>query len=221
MYRAAASNAYHMGADGFYLFNLFCRGYPLGDDAYVVMRDTSAPDALRRRDKRFMSAPPGERWDPAADALPAKLPYKDETVTASVFVGDDIDACRKAGMLRRAELRLVLADLADGDRFRFSLNGETLPPEAIRTVMTSDRELREWRARTAASFELQTLGTSWAAVTVDLTDRPIRHGRNHLTVRRLDDDTDREFAPRLIRVEIDVQYEFCGRAAVVESSSLM
>jgi len=211
MYRAAAANYYALGAHGIYLFNLFCRGYPLADDAYVIMRDVSCPEALGRRDKLFMATL--DNWRRETDTLPVALAGPHRPARIGLMVGDDLAAARSEGTLRRALLRARVDRVAPEDRFAVSLNGaQVTPAGGVCAREPGRRAMIEWQSRTAAwTYERRTLKGPWAWVEADLRAAPPRRGDNVVTVRLLGEPaSDRQFQPMLTDVDLAVSYEFCG-----------
>ena len=219
MYRAAASNYYAMGADGIYLFNLFCRGYPLADDAYVIMRDLSCPEALRRRDKLFMATL--DNWRSDTDTLSVPLTGPDRPARIGLMVGDDLAAARAAGTLRRAVLRVRVDRFAPEDRLEIELNGTKLSMPGARARAADRQEIIEWSARTAAwTYERQTLKGPWAWIEIELEDVLPRQGDNLVTVRQLAQPApDRQFELTLTDVDLAVSYSFCGSDPIMGAGS--
>jgi hypothetical protein len=214
MYRAAASNYYAMGVDGVYVFNLFCRGYPLADDAYVILRDLSCPEALQRRDKLFMAT--RDNWRDDTDTLPVPLRGPDCPARIGIMVGDDLGMARERGTLRSAVLRLRLDRLAPEDRLEVALNGE--PLELSGASLDTRRGGRgRWHARQPASgYERDVLRGPWAWLNVRLGESLPRVGDNLVTVRSLSGaGEDRDFELTLTDVDLAVRYEFCGRSGLV------
>lgn len=210
MYRAAASNYYAMGAHGFYIFNLFCRGYPLGDDAYIIMRDVADPEALSRRDKLFLATL--DNWRPDTDTLPVPLTAPERPARIGLMVGDDLACARAQSTLRRVTLRLRVDRFAPEDRVEVCLNGRQLDMAAAQVFVPNGADMIAWNASTASwTWERQTLKGPWAWIEVDLTDALPRRGDNLVTVRPLAIPVPgREFDLTLTDVDLQVDYDFCG-----------
>jgi len=209
MYRAAASNGYAMGAHGFYLFNLFCRGYPLADDAYVIIRDVADPDALWFRDKLFMATL--DNWRSDTDTLPVPLTDPERPARVGLMVGDDLAQTLIASTLERAVLKVRVDRIAREDRLEICLNGKPLD---VRHVYIPDmRDMIAWYANTASwTYERNTLNGPWAWIEADLRNELPRRGDNLITVRPLARPApDREFDLILTDVDLEISYDFCGK----------
>ena len=213
MYRAAAANFYDLGAHGFYVFNLFCRGYPLGDDAYSILRDVCDPDALTRRDKCFM--PNRTPFESAEDrCLPIELADGDTPARITIPVGDDLDRSLHDSTLRSAILRLRFDGQQASDGVRIALNGTWLGDAPVQHLATTARNgsiatnLRNDRAylrdpHHELQIDLAAAGTL-----------PVR-GRNVLHVLPLHQPADdRAFSLRLADAQIEVAYDYCGKQEI-------
>lgn len=214
MYRAAAANCYAMGAHGFYIFNLFCRGYSYGDDAYMILRDVSDVDALSRRDKRFMADV--NAWRQGDDGLPVGLGDPQRPATVALWIGDDLASEKERATLDRAMLRLRIDRLAPEDRFEIALNDHILDPRDRHVHAPDYTELIAWNASTASwTPERVNLRGPWAWIEIDLKDPLPNQGRNTVTVRSLVPMAeDRKFQPMLNDVELRVSYRPCGTATL-------
>jgi len=125
IYRAGFSNYYAMGQKDAYLFNFFTRGYPYSDEDFALLRDLSRPETLWGRRKDFYSDAYFQRGKTPLHQL-------DHPYTIPLFMGDDLNACRDAQILKFAALILEMNDFCPEDRFEVSLNGSVIPPQAIR-----------------------------------------------------------------------------------------
>ncbi len=137
-FRGAASNVYHAGGDGIYLWNYQYRnapriGYGRPQPAvYELLRELASPQALARRDKLF-GVESAERVGPYAIAshptqLPLDLGSRALKVVRSVRlrVGDDLAAAHRDGTLDRAVLTLALDGVRPGDSIGVQVNGISL-----------------------------------------------------------------------------------------------
>ncbi len=211
MYRAAASNYYFMGADGIYFFNLFTRGYPLEDDAYVIMRDLSDPAALSRRDKLFMAT--YRNWRPDTDTLPVTLTAPDKPVRVGLMVGDDLQRARNNTTLREATLRLRLDKWGPDDQIEVRLNEEPLDLSGARVLHPDMRDEVRWNAETAPwTYERAVLSGPGLWIEFDLHNTLPRQGDNRIEIKLLTvPDADREFDLTLTDVDLRVTYDFVGK----------
>jgi len=217
MERAAAANYHAMGADGFYVFNLFCQGYPLQGDQYLILRDVSHPRALARRDKLFMASPDSSLWRRDSDVLPVSLPDADTTARIGLWVGDDLEAHRRDGSLGAAVLRVRVNDLEPDEQLAIGLNGEDLDlvdaqRPGRRQTVARGMHVASW------TYEGRELGPNpgiW--LECELGANLPRRGDNIVTIRRRQGGC----APvRVVQVELPVRYEYCGRPCSVEEPSL-
>jgi len=210
MYRAAASNYFAMGVDGFYLFNLFCRGYPLEDDAYLIMRDVADPDTLSRRDKLFMASL--DNWRPDTDTLPVSLSDPNRAARIGLMVGDDLALARRSGTLRGATLRVRVDRILPEDRLEITLNDTKLDLKEAVVDMPDKPALKRWKLQTGHwTYEAKTLNGPWAWIEFELKDVLPRKGDNLVTVRSLvAPAADREIELTLTDVDLAVSYNFCG-----------
>jgi len=212
MYRAAAINQYNMGAHGFYVFNLFCRGYPLADDAYVIMRDVSDPAALERRDKVFAAGP--YTWCKGADTLPVELKGAGATARVAVTVGDDLAQARQNTTLNSVTLGVRLGGHAPEDRVEILLNDEPLDMSRARVWAAENRQPGDGPQPPGAQWESTQARGPFARLRFDLTaDELPKLGDNLITIRRLNDNAeDRKYALQVVDVFVDVKYDYCGKS---------
>ena len=207
MFRAIASNYWHMGADGIYFFNLFCRGFPLAEDSYAILRECSAgPEALVGRGKLYCAT--HESWRPDTDVLFARMRGPDRPARVGIYVGDDLAAAHAAGTLRQATLRLRIDHAMPSDPIEVALNGARVD------LLAARREAGDPKAEAVGwcwDRPYGLLGNPWFWLEVDLDVLPggpvlPRQGDNVVTVR--------SFATgnrRLTDVDIAVRYEPHGR----------
>lgn len=128
MYRAGMANYYAMGQKDTYLFNFFTARaeqreyYPLRDEDYALLRDLKSPVTLWGRPKHFMS----DGWFPGR-SIKLKEPGKPYDV--GIYMGEDLAACRDAGILKVARLRVHISGRQSGDPVKIALNGTPLQIE--------------------------------------------------------------------------------------------
>ena len=213
MYRAAASNYYAMGADGFYVFNLFCQGFPLENDQYRILRDVSSTDALSRCDKHFMAQPAPNQWRKDADTLPVSMQRNGPAARVGVWVGDDLAEARANSTLNRVVLRIRLDRIEPQELLNITLNDVALPIENSR-VEYPDRRANIANNASVASWTWQydVLGGDrgvWFEFDLART-LPVR-GDNIVTVAlQSSDPAGTKDAARLINVDLHVSYDYCG-----------
>ena len=215
MYRAAASNYYRMGVHGFYVFNLFCQGFPLEAEQYMILKDVSDPAALSKRDKVFMAQPSGIGLQhETADMLPVSLEDPNHVRSIALWVGDDLEAARKDSILRRATLRLRVLDLGPQDRLEVALNGAMLDMSSARIHQPNLRETIAFAASlptwTWERHETKSVPGAWCDV--ELREALPKCGENIVTVRAVrPENVPAPSEIRLIGLDLDVTYNYCGR----------
>jgi uncharacterized lipoprotein YddW (UPF0748 family) len=216
MYRAAASNYYAMGAHGFYLFNLFCRGFPLANEDYVLMRDVSHPDALLGREKLFWADV--HNWRADTDTLPVPLTDAQHPAHVGIWVGDDLTEARADTTLKRATLRLRVDSLEPDDRLEVALNGHGLDLRKAHVAAPSQRDVIAFNASIPTwTWERSVLGSNpgiWFELDLE-GDELLRRGDNRVEVRRVGPTAAPTVpTPRLINVDLKVDYDYCGEDAL-------
>jgi hypothetical protein len=183
MFRGMASNYFQMGADGVYLFNLFCRGFPLDDSSLTMLRDAAAgPEALAGKDKLYCATHESCRAD--ADLLFAPIRGADRPARVGIWIGDDLPAARAAGTLARATLRLRIAHAAPTDPIEVAVNGVRVDLSTARHECGDPSvDTMSWCWDRPHGL----VGTPWYWLEVDLVDpRTLpRPGDNVVAVRSL------------------------------------
>ena len=145
MFRAVATNQLAAGADGLYLSHLL---WPHSPDEYLIMRELGDPDIYERKNKNYFPA----TEDPATEPWPVErhLPRILEEGVPSVVpftVGDELDAARSDGELKRATLRVRIVQTGMEDQLSFTFNDSPLTPEDrdISTMYSSTVDYMSWR----------------------------------------------------------------------------
>ena len=129
-WRGAASNIWHAGADGVYLFNTFPRkaNHPhftqLGDPAALAEMDKIF--VIDNKPVRSGGLTQGITQD---QILPAELDPGGKRRQVNLPVGDDIAAAVAAGRLEKAVLRVQFDSRTPDDRIEMGLNGRTIEAE--------------------------------------------------------------------------------------------
>jgi hypothetical protein len=132
----AAANAWRVGIDGVYTFNLF-PSEP--DERYSRL---GSPETLKGLDKIYAIDPIEPRdfcgFDRAGLVVPDRLPIAltpNETVTAKLPVGEDVAANAPEGKTASLCLRIRVSAAGAGDQVHVTLNGADLgaatPVEAL------------------------------------------------------------------------------------------
>ena len=133
VWRAAAMNIWHAGADGVYTFNFFPRQFEEYKPLFPLVHEMGSPETLKGLDKIYCidrmpvaQFHPKGRWAMVSpDRLPITL-AKEGWTPAKLPVGEDIAANTPAGKTCTAQLRLQLSALAEGDEVLIRLNGHEL-----------------------------------------------------------------------------------------------
>lgn len=198
VWRAAAANYLHMGADGVYFFNLFCLGFPFPEDALAMLRETAAGiKGLAGKNKRFLAT--HETWRQDTDKLFAPIPGPDRPARIGVYVGDDLAAEFAAGTLERATLRVRIDHAQPGDPIDIWLNGAPIDLSAARqTAGDSTQETMGWCHDRPHGL----LGNPWFWLEVDIPAAALpKAGDTTVTVR-----SRAPFNRRVTDVEIVARY---------------
>ncbi len=146
MYRAFGQTARRQGVDGLYLGYL---RWPFGQVEYEILRDAAYPDAVARRDKRYIAQPresglileelvdyqgdypkkphrsEDETTDPPERYLPVDL-VEGETVSVPIVVSDDLDSARADGEMREPILTLRFSQFCVEDDIEIRFNDQIL-----------------------------------------------------------------------------------------------
>ena len=143
-WRAASSNAWRIGADGIYFFNIGMFADTFRRRCFTQLGD---PKKLARLDKLFAAtdlAPyahkllmdPEQRHCglanvlPRSMALPAKLSPGGESYMVTLQIGDDMATASERGSLACAVLKVRLSPPKSLDAVEVKLNGKLLTPTA-------------------------------------------------------------------------------------------
>jgi hypothetical protein len=212
--RAAVANAYHLGADGIYLFNFshYARwGKPTsGPDAVRI----TEPATLASQDKVFSISK--AYWFDHEDGyeyrkqLPAEIPLGEGSRSFQLLVGTDLTDAKARTAVRRAILRLGFRDVAPGMTITVSLNGHSLVARATdAAVATTDPADMENAKILKGQKDLAS-----HAVAIPLKDLSmLRQGRNAITVEITTAAGGGTKGPLLTDVDLGLFYGDDGRAA--------
>lgn len=183
---AAAMNAYHAGADGVYVFNVF----PSAPDEKLSR--LGSVETLKGLNKLYAIDPiePKNLWgfNRAGLVLPDRLPIElapTGATTAKLPVGEDIVVNAPAGKTVRARLRLRIGNLAPNEQLIVRLNGHSLGCVPPTTPPTPQAPM------------------AWFELTVD--PKLIKVGENLIDVRLATMRALSQSTP-LDRIELEVNY---------------
>lgn len=201
MIRAAACNYWAQGVDGLYLAHWY-GNWPYDGSFYEKLRELPHPDVMAPRDKQY--AVPTEAESPHETAgmlepgermqLPVVLDPGDP-VEVAFSVSDDIPRWDAVGRLFEVILRVRTTETTERDRFRFRLNGQELPVDAMRSINRL-YQMKEPRYRVHGY---------WFVFRLDPCHWP-RQGQNVLEVTLLERDVDVTPDVLLRDLEIETKY---------------
>lgn len=129
MYRALSQSLEVQGFAGLYLGYL---PWPFGDRQYRILREAALPQAMSRRNKRYILQPRESKATRTAVEADRQLPVElteGETTTVSVHVADDIAAAGAERESRRPVLCLRFTYFCIEDNIDFRINGKSLARE--------------------------------------------------------------------------------------------
>ncbi len=180
---AAATNAWQVGVDGIYTFNLF----PV--EPKVQFNHIGSPETLKGLDKLYAidSVLPKHFWgfDRSALVMPDRLPITFDPkapVTAKLPVGEDIAANAPADKAPQARLRIRFPAV-QGEELRITLNGKDLG-HATSEAALAEAPTPAWFALDVQPEDL-TVGMNLVgvALTTKRTETPIQMDRLELGVK--------------------------------------
>ena len=131
MYRAAAMNFLHKGADALYMMQFNWPSCTIEDDMRVLLSYIGDVDLMHRKSRHYFITPRLEKaeiWD-YSSPLPMELDVVGNAAGQpfSMYVGDDLATAREQGLLRSATLRLHIDNVSIHDQIEVLLNGQLLP----------------------------------------------------------------------------------------------
>ncbi|MBD05774.1 MAG: hypothetical protein CME24_15650 [Gemmatimonadetes bacterium] len=131
MYRAAATNFLHKGADALYMMQLNWPYCTVEDDTRVLLSYIGDMELMHRRSRHYFITPRLEQaaiWD-YTSPLPMELAVVGDGAGQSftMYVGDDLPTVRRQGLLRSVTLRLHIDNVSRHDCVEVSVNGQQLP----------------------------------------------------------------------------------------------
>ena len=134
MYRAAAVNFLHKGADALYMMQFNWPYCTVQDQMRVLLSYIGDAELMHRKSRHYFITPRLEnaaKWD-YTSPLPLELSVVGDAggSSFSMYVGDDLAKARDQGMLPSATLRLHIDNVSIHDRIDVFLNGQLLPANA-------------------------------------------------------------------------------------------
>ena len=134
MYRAAAVNFLHKGADALYMMQFNWPYCTVQDEMRVLLSYIGDIELMHRKSRHYFITPLLEnaaKWD-YTSPLPLDLAVVGDAGgrSFSMYVGDDLTRSRDQGMLRSATLRLHIDNVSIHDKVDVLLNGQLLPASA-------------------------------------------------------------------------------------------
>lgn len=131
MYRAAAVNFLHKGADALYMMQFNWPYCTVEDEMRVLLSYLGDVDLMHRKSRHYFITPRLENteiWD-YTSPLPLELSVVGDAAGQpfSLYVGDDLAKARERGLLRSATLRLHIDNVSFHDQIDVFVNGQLLP----------------------------------------------------------------------------------------------
>lgn len=131
MYRAAAVNFLHKGADALYMMQFNWPYCTVQDEMRVLLSYLGDVELMHRRSRHYFVTPRLEKaeiWD-YTSPLPLTLSVVGDGAgqSFSMYIGDDLALAHQQGLLRSATLRLHLDNVSFHDQIEVILNGQPLP----------------------------------------------------------------------------------------------
>ena len=141
---AAASNAYHVGADGvfFHTYYPMPTRHPYNNDTTGRLRFMGHPDVIGSKDKRYRLGIIGDidksseylnlaleksHLNKMSVQLPIELQSGIKSKDIKVYVSDDVKSAQKLGKLWKCELQIMLPNTTETDEIEIFWNGTPLP----------------------------------------------------------------------------------------------
>jgi hypothetical protein len=176
MYRAAATNLLAEGVDGVYLSGL---NWPHTGNEYQTLREMGYPEVFSRKSKHYVlgqgAASPGPHA--AERQLPVTL-EEGVPATATVFVGDSLDAARLDGELKQLTLGVRILQVCPRDRISFRFNGHELAREGVRVETVYGGSISFTAQRGGLPLRI----TTYDWFEIDIPDEAVREGDNQTEV---------------------------------------
>ena len=200
MLRAAASNYWAQGVDGFYLAYWF-GFWPYKAPFYEILREIPHADIMAPKDKTYYIPTmtgryPEPRLEPGLTMqLPADL-HVNQPVRLELPISDDLPRWDQTGRVHQVLLRFRVMNTTELDRLEFKLNGKPLPDHLRRTLNEMYR-MSAPRYRTGSGY--------WFIFKLDRDHWPLQ-GRNAIEVSLTERDPDVTPQVFLRDVEMEIQY---------------
>ncbi len=202
MWRAFGQTLHWQGFAGMYLGYL---PWPLSENEYQILREMAYPDAVARRDKRYLLQP-GEEDEtftaPPKRQLPLQL-EEGKTASVNLTVADDLESAKRDGEMRPPVLTIRFSFFCIEDDVEIRLNGTVLPSEEAE--ITDERGLGI-RARFREGIAAP-LGMSAHWFRYKLDPELLKRGENTLEVECKRFEKTAGFARSINGVEIQTRYK--------------
>ena len=146
---AAASNAYHVGADGvfFHTYYPMTKRYPYNNEAAGRLRFMGHPDVIAFKDKRYRLGIIGDidksseylnvalersHLNKMSVQLPLELQPQIKSKDIKIYVADDVKSAMEFSRLWKCELQIMLPNTTETDEIEIFWNGALLPKSTQR-----------------------------------------------------------------------------------------
>lgn len=126
MYRALSQTLEVQGFSGMYLGYL---PWPFDNEQYQILREAALPQSMSRRNKRYVLQPRESQSPATSVEAPRQLPAdlkEGETVTATIYVADNIEPAIADREIRKPVLTLRFSNFCIEDDIEFRFNGSVL-----------------------------------------------------------------------------------------------
>ncbi len=237
MYRAFGQTLRRQGCDGMYLGYL---QWPLAEKEYEILREAACPEAVKRRDKRYLLQPresglvfeelldyqggyprkPRQPDDEVTDSPKRDLPIElkeGETAATTIFVSDELEQAKADGQMRAPILTIRFAFFCVEDEIVIRFNNRVLPIEEAE--ITDERALVMAMQPRGSPLEAP-LGMSahWFRYRLDLD--LLREGENLVSVEVVRMERTAGFTRSLNGIEIQTRYRNFDRPEGLERQTV-
>ena len=148
---AAASNAYHVGADGvfFHTYYPMTKRHPYNNEATGRLRFMGHQDVISTKDKKYRLGIIGDidksseylnlaleksHLNKMSVQLPIELQVGKKSKDIKIYVSDDVKTAQELGKLWKCELQIMLPNTTETDEIQIFWNGTLLPKSIQRSA---------------------------------------------------------------------------------------
>ena len=233
MYRAFGQTLQRQGCQGMYLGYL---QWPLADVEYEILREVACPEAVLRRDRRYLlqpreaglvfeelldygggysrlpRRPEDEITEPPNRVLPIEL-KEGEIASASIIISDELDQAKADGEMRQAILTIRFAFFCVEDEIVVHFNDRVLSSEEAE--ISDERALvMAMQPRESPLEAPRAMSAHWFRYRLE--PDLLREGENVVSVEVVRMERSAGFARLLNGIEIQTRYRNLERPAGLE-----